>query len=582
MRNLTCPRLVFLTGVLLAFGACGDDDDDQGVIIDAAPAPDQALGEADAAVDAGEADAPDNAGQDADLGPDASPDAAPLGPETCDNLADDNGDTLADCADPLCADFFPCQAPACPAGQTQRFFAATDLPRAFGALSTTTSNIAITGVAGQVTDVAVKMTVAHHYVTDIVATLVAPSGLQTDVTSHNGSNGHNYVHTVFADDATKPVTAGLAPFTGKFRPEQAFTRLDGESPNGTWAMRVEETFDDDGSDVELDQGGFASYDLMLCVCENCEIGGACNDTTDNDGDGAIDCTDSDCAGNVRCIPETVCTGGVDEDLDGKTDCADDTCDGKNGCEFGLEETCGDALDNDGDALADCADTDCATSARCLPESNCTNGIDDDLDGAKDCADPGCVFTSPMCQPAESVCGDAFDNDGDGVSDCADSDCAITCAGGPCPAGQLTLTASGTGLPLAIPDNNATGAQSTVNLSAVGTITSVRVMVSVVHTFIGDVVVSLVPPPGAPTVTLAANHGSSEDNFTHTIFSDAATTAIASGTPPYTGAFKPDQPLSALNGKPVAGAWTLKAVDNAAILAGTLTEYVIQVCYTPQP
>jgi len=69
---------------------------------------------------------------------------------------------------------------------------------------------------------------------------------------------------------------------------------------------------------------------------------ACGDGADNDGDGATDCDDMDCAGrgcgaNGRecrggsCVcpggspPETTCGDGVDGDCDGDRDCADSDC-----------------------------------------------------------------------------------------------------------------------------------------------------------------------------------------------------------------------------------------------------------------
>ena len=65
--------------------------------------------------------------------------------------------------------------------------------------------------------------------------------------------------------------------------------------------------------------------------------------------------------------------------------------------------CHDGQDNDGDGAADCADPDCASSRMCVSEAaghargdrntetggECTDGRDNDGDGATDCADPDC-------------------------------------------------------------------------------------------------------------------------------------------------------------------------------------------------
>src|SRR5690606_31024341 len=55
---------------------------------------------------------------------------------------------------------------------------------------------------------------------------------------------------------------------------------------------------------------------------------SCTDGFDNDGDGIIDCLDSDCIGDAACIGEsddTTCSDGMDNDNDGRVDCADSDC-----------------------------------------------------------------------------------------------------------------------------------------------------------------------------------------------------------------------------------------------------------------
>ena len=59
----------------------------------------------------------------------------------------------------------------------------------------------------------------------------------------------------------------------------------------------------------------------------------CDDGADNDGDGAVDCDDSDCAGTAACpvdMPE-VCDDGADNDGDGAVDCDDSDCEGNAAC-----------------------------------------------------------------------------------------------------------------------------------------------------------------------------------------------------------------------------------------------------------
>jgi len=175
---------------------------------------------------------------------------------------------------------------------------------------------------------------------------------------------------------------------------------------------------------------------------------ACGDRVDNDGDGELDCADSDCGAAPNCMQaaygvplETTCADGADDDGDGNADCADSDCDSAPNCMQAdyaapVELDCENGLDDDGDGSADCADDDCqATSPNCmagaygipLRETSCADGLDDDGDGATDCADDDCASFSGCLMVEygvfmEEICADTADNDGDGAVDCADADC----------------------------------------------------------------------------------------------------------------------------------------------------------------
>ncbi len=174
---------------------------------------------------------------------------------------------------------------------------------------------------------------------------------------------------------------------------------------------------DDGLDNDGDgQIDCADSDCLTAeVCDASEID--CGDEFDNDGDGDIDCDDSDCAGDAACV-ETACDDGLDNDGDGQTDCADSDCLGTAACG---ESDCDDGSDNDNDGDIDCDDSDCEGDPACI-ETNCTDQLDNDGDGDTDCADSDCEVET-VCGATEFDCTDGFDNDGDGDIDCDDSECA---------------------------------------------------------------------------------------------------------------------------------------------------------------
>jgi hypothetical protein len=65
-------------------------------------------------------------------------------------------------------------------------------------------------------------------------------------------------------------------------------------------------------------------------------------------------------------------------------------------------------------------------------------------------------------------------------------------------------------------------------------------------------------------------GANDCSGVPTVFDDSATIAIGEGTAPFAGSFKPDSPLSAFNGRPRNGIWTLRLTGVVlAFNSGTL-------------
>ncbi|NBV45042.1 MAG: hypothetical protein EBR86_05225 [Planctomycetia bacterium] len=107
------------------------------------------------------------------------------------------------------------------------------------------------------------------------------------------------------------------------------------------------------------------------------------------------------------------------------------------------------------------------------------------------------------------------------------------------------------------------------------ITDVDVTVSITHTWVSDLTLTLIAPSGR-RIVLASAVGGATANFTGTIFDDAATTPIASATAPRTGRFQPAQALSSLNGESANGTWQLEITDSVASDQGTLTAWSVRV------
>lgn len=200
-------------------------------------------------------------------------------------------------------------------------------------------------------------------------------------------------------------------------------------------------------------------------------GEVCDNASDDDGDGFIDCSDADCAVDIAC---TGCPAGEFECGDGQCIANALVCNGVGDCpgseeEFpsntecacipdgGTTDSGGRCCANDLDGNGVCGDQQgfcsgpgqgCTTDARCCvgtcsPNNLCCLG--DNLafgnpgDPADDCCN-GDVDQNGICgqQPTQTFedCFNGVDDEGDGLADCADPDCdtAATCAG--CMTGEL--------------------------------------------------------------------------------------------------------------------------------------------------
>jgi subtilisin-like proprotein convertase family protein len=107
-------------------------------------------------------------------------------------------------------------------------------------------------------------------------------------------------------------------------------------------------------------------------------------------------------------------------------------------------------------------------------------------------------------------------------------------------------------------------------------TDVKVCLDITHTWVGDITAILTAPDGTTTVELASGNGSSGDNYRITCFSDDATISINSGSAPFNGTYRPEQPLSGLVGQTINGDWTLSIRDSDNADDGILHSWSIQI------
>ncbi|MEN9935934.1 MAG: hypothetical protein RLZZ387_2513, partial [Chloroflexota bacterium] len=131
----------------------------------------------------------------------------------------------------------------------------TGAPGAIADNTTTTLPLAV-AEAGKVGDVDVSVTLNHTYDSDLTLELVSPAGTVVLLADQRGGSGDNYSNTVFDDEAGIAIGEGVAPFTGRYRPEWPLSALDGELASGVWSLRVTDRW-------QHDIGAITAFSLAL-------------------------------------------------------------------------------------------------------------------------------------------------------------------------------------------------------------------------------------------------------------------------------------------------------------------------------
>ena len=106
------------------------------------------------------------------------------------------------------------------------------------------SDLVVSGLGGTVSDVNVTLNITHPYVSDLAVYLISPTGTRVRLLQDVGGAGDNFTNTILDDEASQSINLGSAPFTGRYRPQQSLSLVDGQPMNGTWRLEVRDLFTD--------------------------------------------------------------------------------------------------------------------------------------------------------------------------------------------------------------------------------------------------------------------------------------------------------------------------------------------------
>ncbi len=143
-------------------------------------------------------------------------------------------------------------------------------------------------------------------------------------------------------------------------------------------------------------------------------------------------------------------------------------------------------------------------------------------------------------------------------------------------GTVSVTYESVDVPKGIHDEQWT--TSTLSIADDHTVADLNLTLTIHHTWDMDLDIYLVSPAGTE-VELTSDNGGPKNHYLGTTFDDEADISIVDGQAPFSGSYRPEEPLTAFDGEPAAGVWTLRIYDDNEDDEGTLDAWSLTVGIT---
>ncbi|WP_231372692.1 thrombospondin type 3 repeat-containing protein [Aureivirga sp. CE67] len=403
-----------------------------------------------------------------------------------------------------------------------------------------------------ITDVNVTINITHSHTGDLDISLEAPNGTTIDLTSDNGGGGDNFSNTVFDDAAENLITEGSAPFSGSYKPEQSLSTFNNLNSIGSWKLIVKD-------DANGDTGTLHSWSIAICgVLIDIDEDGI-SDSYDN----CVETPNTDQANNDEDALGDACD--EDDDNDGILDTQDE-CPLIYNLEVNSEAVELLSPANEGFANPDSpisfnwSEYEHAEQYQIEISKNnlftviVENQIISETNFTLTISELGKYFWRVK---AINSCSESIYSEIQTIN-IFNTDCS-----------EQSNTSN-----FSISDNSTFYSDITINEDV--KITDVNVAIDIIHTYTGDLDIYLESPDGT-TIDLTSDNGGSGDNFSNTVFDDTAENLITEGSAPFSGSYKPEEPLSTFNNLNSLGTWRLKVRDDAGADTGYLNSWTLYIC-----
>ncbi len=478
-----------------------------------------------------------------------------------------------------------------------------------GSFTQTTIDVPLGGVQ-LLSDVNVVLDIDHANAADLDVSLRAPSGTQIELLTDVGGTGNHFRNTTLDDEAATAITAGSAPFAGRFQPEGILSGFDGQTSVGTWTLLMtDDTVTNAGTLIRwsLDLQGnsppsvtavtransnpinAASVDFTVTFSESVTGFGIGDFDLTTTGVIGASITGVSGTGDTRTV--TINTGSGNGTIRLDVDDDDSILDGGSlplgGAGTGNGDfTAGEVYTIDKTApivtiglptpsvvqfgsvsfVVTYSGADVITlgpgdvSVNVLGTVSATVGV----------AGSG---TTQRTVTLSGIAGAGFTTISIAAGTASDSGSNLAGAAGPSAEFRVEPFGSrlnrGNDFPKAITDNGTIISTITIPVGgAVLDISDLEVTLGITHANVADLDVFLMSPTGT-VVELFTDVGGSGSNFVNTTLDDDAVAAIAGAGAPFTGVFRPEGTLSDYTTETSIGTWTLTITDDTPGNAGTL-------------